>query len=65
MNGFEDISGGGSVWAHVVAFLSFGLAALLSYSFTPVAIRIARSYGLEDKPVLFRLAHANGWTWTA
>jgi UDP-GlcNAc:undecaprenyl-phosphate GlcNAc-1-phosphate transferase len=50
MGGLESTPGGGAVWPHIIAFLSFGLAALLSYTFTPVAIRIARSYDLVDRP---------------
>ena len=37
-------------WSYLVIVLSFGLAALLAFAATPIAIRIARDYGLVDRP---------------
>jgi len=50
MSGLEGMAEGVTVWAKIVTFLSFGLAALLCHTITPVAIRIALSYNLVDRP---------------
>lgn len=39
-----------SLWQWALVALSFGLAALLSHLFTPLAIRVAGQYGLVDRP---------------
>ena len=39
-----------SFWQWALVALSFGLAALLSHLFTPLAIRVAGQYGLVDRP---------------
>ncbi len=48
MTGFPG--GQAGFWDYLIIPLSFGLAALLAFSSTPIAIRIARDYGLVDKP---------------
>jgi UDP-GlcNAc:undecaprenyl-phosphate GlcNAc-1-phosphate transferase len=47
---FNPITGQSVFWQGALVALSFGLAALLAHSFTPLAIRIATDYNLVDRP---------------
>lgn len=47
---FNPPAGQSVIWQGALVALSFGLAALLAHSFTPLAIRIATDYNLVDRP---------------
>jgi UDP-GlcNAc:undecaprenyl-phosphate GlcNAc-1-phosphate transferase len=47
---FNPLAGQSVFWQGALVALSFGLAALLAHSFTPLAIRIAVDYNLVDRP---------------
>jgi UDP-GlcNAc:undecaprenyl-phosphate GlcNAc-1-phosphate transferase len=50
MEFFNPLTGQSVFWQGTLVALSFGLAALLAHSFTPLAIRIATDYNLVDRP---------------
>jgi UDP-GlcNAc:undecaprenyl-phosphate GlcNAc-1-phosphate transferase len=50
MAGFPGSWSGSTVWQWGLVPVSAGVAAVLAALFAPVAMRVARQYGLEDRP---------------